>query len=147
MPVEKYAPIYRIALVKERSGVLTETVNSPDVAARIFTDYLGDVDREHFLLMCLNTRNNVIGLNTVSIGSLDSAVVHPREVFKTAVLTNASSVIVCHNHPGGDPSPSPEDRMVTSRLIEAGKILGIDVQDHIILGDTWLSFRERGLCH
>ena len=83
---------------------------------------------------------------TVSIGDLSSSIVHPREVFLEAIRHSAASLIVAHNHPSGDPTPSPEDIQVTRRLVEAGDILGIDVLDHIILGDNrWISLKERGL--
>jgi DNA repair protein RadC len=83
----------------------------------------------------------------VSVGDLSSALVHPREVFKPAILSNAASVILAHNHPSGDPQPSPEDCAVTRRLQEAGQILGIEVLDHVIIGDAsrWASLREKGL--
>lgn len=85
--------------------------------------------------MMLDTRNSVIGLNTVTIGILDSSLVHPREVFKPAILSNAASIVLAHNHPSGDPMPSQEDRRATERIVQAGKILGIEVLDHIIIGD------------
>ncbi len=94
--------------------------------------------------MTLNTKNNITGINVVSIGSLNSSLVHPREVFKAAILGNAAAIILAHNHPSGDPSPSPEDLEITRRLVEAGKILGIEVLDHVIIGDRWESLKERG---
>jgi DNA repair protein RadC len=95
----------------------------------------------------LDTKNRVIGLNLVSIGILDSTLVSPREVFKPALLANAASVIIAHNHPSGDPAPSPEDRRVTQTLSEAGKLLGVDVLDHVILGEgeTFRSLKQLGV--
>jgi DNA repair protein RadC len=92
-------------------------------------------DREHFKCLYLNRKNQVISLETISIGGLANALVHPREVFKPAVKRSAAAVILIHNHPSGDPTPSKEDINITKRLIESGKLLGIEVLDHIIIGD------------
>ncbi|MDD5244111.1 MAG: JAB domain-containing protein, partial [Syntrophorhabdaceae bacterium] len=97
-------------------------------------------------LILLNTRNKIIGLSTVSIGTLNASLVHPREVFKDAIRHSASSVVIAHNHPSGDPEPSEEDLKITRRLVESGKILGIEVLDHIIIGkDTFVSLKTKGL--
>ena len=94
----------------------------------------------------MNARNQVLGINTVSIGSLTASIVPPREVFKAEILMNAANIILALNHPSGDPSPSKEDIEITRRLTKAGEILGIQVLDHLILTDTdFLSFKERGL--
>src|SRR5205085_7409354 len=109
-------------------------------------EYLADTDREHFVILMLDQKNQVIGINTVSIGSLTASIVHPRECFKPAILSNAASIICGHNHPSGDPQPSREDRALTTRLVEAGRLLGIQVLDHIIVGrDTYMSFADEGL--
>ncbi|HQD76774.1 MAG TPA: JAB domain-containing protein, partial [Bacillota bacterium] len=93
-----------------------------------------------------NTRNQVIGVDRVSVGTLNSSAVHPRELFRNAIKRSAASIILVHNHPSGDPTPSREDVEVTGRLIDAGKIIGIDVLDHIIIGDNrFTSFKARGL--
>jgi DNA repair protein RadC len=142
-------PVYRIQLVREgeQSLLSRPRIASPEDAARVFETYLADRDREVFAVLLLDIRCRYIGLNTVSIGTLNSALVHPREVFKVALLTNAASVIVAHNHPSGDAEPSPEDRMVTQRLVEAGKVLGIDVADHLVIGERgrFFSLKSRGL--
>jgi DNA repair protein RadC len=105
------------------------------MASALLQTYLaGDADREHFVVVLLDRKNQVIGMNTVSIGSLTASIVHPRETFKAAILSNAAAIICGHNHPSGDPQPSQEDRVLTARLVEAGKLLGISVLDHIILG-------------
>ncbi len=102
--------------------------------------------KEHLKSLLLDTKNRVLAIRTVSIGDLSSSIVHPREVFKDAVIASAASVIVAHNHPSGDPTPSAEDVAVTKRLIQAGEIMGIDLLDHIVLGDgTFVSLKERGL--
>jgi len=102
-------------------------------------------DRETFYLLSLNTKNGIIAIRTISIGSLNSNVVHPREVFKAAILDSASSVIVAHNHPSGDASPSKEDLAITKNLVETGKIIGITLTDHVIIGDgRHYSMKESG---
>jgi DNA repair protein RadC len=124
--------IYRVTLVRESSVPLpTVKLRSSTDAAEIARQYLKHTDREHFVTLFLNRKNTVIGINTVSIGSLTASVVHPREVFKPAILANAAAIICAHNHPSGDPQPSQEDRVLTKRLVEAGKLLGIEVLDHV----------------
>lgn len=104
------------------------------------------LDREHFRVILLNTKNHVLEIESVSVGSLNSSLVHPRELFKKAILKSAAGVILVHNHPSGDPQPSEEDRLVTLRMAEAGEIIGIEVLDHIVIGDgRYASLRERGL--
>jgi DNA repair protein RadC len=116
-----------------------------DVFNYLQLDLMGE-KREHFISLLLDTKNGVMHRHTVSIGDLSSSIVHPREVFAEAVRRSASSMIVAHNHPSGDPTPSPEDIAVTRRLVEAGEILGIDVLDHIIVGDSkFISLKERGM--
>jgi DNA repair protein RadC len=146
-PKQASIPIYRVVLVKEGKLPTYESrIRSSANAYNVLREYLADTDREVFSVLCLDRKNGVIGLNTVSIGSLTASVVHPREVFKPAILSNASSVILTHNHPSGDPLPSQEDRALTVRLFQAGKLLGIDVLDHIIVGDgRYFSFADEGL--
>jgi DNA repair protein RadC len=101
------------------------------------------LDREHFRVVLLNTKNQVLAVETISVGGLSSSLVHPREVFKRAIQRSAAALILVHNHPSGDPTPSSEDLEVTKRLQEAGKILGIEVLDHIIIGDhQFISLKE-----
>lgn len=103
-------------------------------------------DREHFIVICLDTKNKPIAINIATIGVLDSANIHPREIFKPAILCGASRIIVAHNHPSGESDPSVQDRKVTVQLLEAGKILGLPVLDHIIIGDDcYFSFKDSGL--
>jgi DNA repair protein RadC len=131
-PKRVSVPIYRIVLVKEGKLPTYESrIRSSANAYNVLREYLADTDREVFCVLCLDRKNGVIGLNTVSIGSLSASVVHPREVFKPAILSNSSSVLLCHNHPSGCPLPSQEDRALTVRLVQAGKLLGIEVLDHI----------------
>lgn len=102
--------------------------------------------KEMFLTLHLDGKNRIIAMDVVSIGSLNQSIVHPREVFKTACLSNAAALLLIHQHPTGDPAPSSEDISITRRLKEAGELMGIKVLDHIIVGDgEYLSFVERGL--
>lgn len=126
---------YRLKMVKERKiPYHTDKTANPKVAVEIIRNHIDDSDREMFVAMALDTRNNCIGISTIAVGNLDSAIVHPREVLKFAILANAASLIFAHNHPSGDPSPSDDDYKLTTRLIQAADIVGIDVLDHIILG-------------
>ncbi|WP_215190104.1 DNA repair protein RadC [Exiguobacterium sp. s6] len=121
-------------------------IQSPDSARQIGSSFIGDDDREVFLVIILNTKNRVIGVHRAHVGSVNSSVVHPREVFKCAILNNASCLIVCHQHPSGDPTPSREDILVSERLHEAGDLIGIPVLDHLILGadESYVSMKQRG---
>ena len=103
--------------------------------------------QECFVVIALNARNCVIEMHLVSLGTVSSTLVHPREVFRPLIQSAASNCILAHNHPSGDPTPSSEDIKITKQLIGAGQIIGIKVLDHIIMGDTALSIREAGLCH
>lgn len=140
-------PHVRVALVRDGSRPSPErTVNRPADAATIARAFLDGYDREAFLLLCLNTKHRVIAAHVVSIGTLDMSPVHPREVFKAAILANAQAIIVSHNHPSGDPTPSTADKDITRALVDAGRLLKIPVLDHVILGDdTFQSLRELGL--
>lgn len=112
-----------------------QQIKSPEDVKNYVMEDMRYYDREHFKCLYLNRKNQVIGLETVSVGGLVSSLVHPREVFKPAVKRSAASVILIHNHPSGDPTPSMEDINITKRLIESGRLLGIEVMDHIIIGD------------
>jgi DNA repair protein RadC len=113
-------------------------ITSPSAAKRFFGEYWRDNpgnDQEQFVVACLDTKNRVQSVIVITIGTLDASLVHPREVFKPAILEGSSSIILSHNHPSGDSTPSREDHKVTERLTEAGKLIGIEVLDHIIHGD------------
>jgi DNA repair protein RadC len=121
-------------------------IRSPQDVSNLLMDRMRFQTKEHFLTLHLDTKNQVIGEDTVSIGSLNASIVHPREIFKPVLKRSAASIICVHNHPSGDPTPSREDIDVTKRIVEAGKLLGIDVLDHIILGDhRFISMKEQGL--
>jgi DNA repair protein RadC len=140
-----YTPVYRVELVRERQQrVNSKLVANSTAAIHVVREFLRGADREVFVVMGLTTKSRLIGISIVSIGSLQSTVVHPREVFKPAILMNAAQIIIAHNHPSGDSRPSQEDAMVTQRLIRAGTIMGIDVIDHLILGEfDGYSMREK----
>jgi len=121
-------------------------LKSPEDVVAVVRSRLKGRKKEHFLVLCLDTRNRLIQCRPVSVGSLDTSVVHPREVFKEAVAASAASVIFAHNHPSGDPEPSKEDIELTGRLVKAGEIIGVDVLDHIIVCDKgYLSLKAREL--
>ena len=121
-------------------------IKSPEDAAELVMEDMRYLDREYFRAMLLNTKNRVLSLETISVGTLSSSAVHPRELFKVAIKKSAAALILIHNHPSGDPTPSREDLEVTKRLEEAGKIIGIDVLDHLIIGDNkFVSLKAKGL--
>lgn len=139
-------PEYKVMLVHDgNTAAEKRTVNQPLDAADIFRAYFTGADREIFAVGLLDRKNNILGVNTVSVGGLHSSIVHPREVYKPAVIIGAASIILAHNHPSGDPTPSREDIEITKRLIEAGRIMGIDILDHIIIGDSYYSMKEKGM--
>jgi DNA repair protein RadC len=120
-------------------------LSGPEDVADMFMREMSGLDREHFRAVLLNTKNRVLGVRTISIGSLNASIVHAREVFKAAVSESAQAIVLVHNHPSGLPEPSSEDIAVTERLAEAGRILGIEVLDHIVLGSHgFVSLKEMG---
>ncbi len=134
---------HRLALFTEEGR---PTIGGPRDVANLLLPDLRYQKKEHLKSLLLDTKNRVLAIRTVSIGDLSSSIVHPREVYKDAVVASAASIIVAHNHPSGDPTPSAEDVAVTKRLIGAGEIMGIDLLDHIVIGDgVFVSLKERGL--
>ena len=125
-----------------------EIIHGPEDAAHYAMPRYRFEQKEHFAVLLLNTKNHVLGMPEVSVGSLSASVVHPREVFRAAIDYAAASMILLHNHPSGDPTPSREDIAVTERLVKAGKIMDIPVLDHVVLGnERFTSFKEQGLIH
>lgn len=121
-------------------------IKSPSDCAYLLMETMRYLKKEHFKIVLLTTKNQVISVEEISVGSLNSSIVHPREVFNSAIKKNSAAIILTHNHPSGDPTPSKEDINITNRLIEGGKILGIDVLDHIIIGDgRYISLKEENL--
>jgi DNA repair protein RadC len=124
----------------------TVTIRSPKDVAALLMEEMRYLQKEHFVCLFLNTKNHVIGQETLSMGSLNASIVHPREVFRAAIKRSSASIVCAHNHPSGDPTPSQEDIQITERLIQAGEIVGIDVLDHIVIGDQkFVSLKELGL--
>ena len=120
-------------------------ISSPADVDRLLRGRIANLDRENFVVVLLNTKNEVIGTPLVSVGTLSASLVHPREVFKPAIRASAASVVLAHNHPSGKVEPSLEDREVTRRLGESAEILGIEVLDHVIVGDGYYSMKEHGM--
>jgi DNA repair protein RadC len=114
---------------------LGRTLSGPLESAEVLVTLLQNEPAEVFAILCLTTKHQLIAYHEVSRGQLDATIVHPREVFKAAILANAAAIILAHNHPSGDPTPSSDDLLLTRRLISAGDLLGIAVLDHIVVGD------------
>ena len=146
-PRNEYAvPRYRVTLVRDNRAVPPSSpVTTSVAAAAILRPLFDGLDREQFLVCGLDAKHCIIGVNIVSIGSLTLAIVHPREVFKPLILMSAGAWICAHNHPSGDPTPSQEDRVLTSRLRQGAELLGITLLDHLILTDArCYSFADQG---
>ncbi|MDF2703749.1 MAG: radc: repair protein RadC, partial [Rubrobacteraceae bacterium] len=120
-------------------------ISSPADVDGLLRGRIANLDRENFVAVLLNTKNEVIGFPTISVGTLSASLVHPREVFKPAIRASAASVVLAHNHPSGRVEPSREDHEVTERLAGAAEIIGIEVLDHVILGDGYFSMKEHGM--
>lgn len=139
---------YSVELVRDSSKVydVERAITSPEAVHSVVEAVLGlsKKTQEHFVVLSLNTKNVVIGVHTLHIGTVNASIVHPRDVFQRAILNNATSIIICHNHPSGDLTPSQEDIDVTKRIQASGDLLGIEMLDHIIIGDGFLSLKEGG---
>lgn len=146
----KYAievPFVKVCVSRDPSSVLRAAELIKDSASlhRLVSPFFEGADREHMLLLCLDAKYQPVAAHVVSTGSLTLCIVHPREVFKAAVLSNAAAIVLAHNHPSGDPTPSPEDRELTGRLQECGDLMGIRLLDHLVVGDgTYVSFADQG---
>lgn len=138
----------RYSVKKDSDGqpvIVGRSLTSPRDSAAALMSLLQEEPGEVFAIICLSTKHRVIAYHEVSRGTLDSTLAHPREVFKAALLANAAAIIVCHNHPSGDPTPTIDDADVTRRLASTGEVIGISVLDHIIVGDgRYYSFKEAG---
>jgi DNA repair protein RadC len=150
MPSKRYRlKLATWMVVREHDAPSPRILNHPDHVALLARELVAscDDDREHFWVVLLNTKHHYLMHHEVSVGTLSASLVHPREVFGPAVREGAATILCLHNHPSGEPNPSPEDRELTTRLKECGKILGIEVLDHVIVGNgtgRWMSFRDRG---
>ncbi|MGG3208890.1 DNA repair protein RadC [Geobacillus stearothermophilus] len=142
----KRVNIVSLKLVRESSVLYKEhQIKSPEDAYKLLKPFLVEADREKFVVVCLDTKNQPTAISVCHVGSLNASIVHPREVMKPAILSNSASIIVAHNHPSGHCEPSREDIEVTKRLEEAGRIVGIDVLDHLIVcPERYLSLKEKG---
>ena len=143
----QYILIYRVQLVREGSAKTSDkAIDNQDKAAEIIKNYIGDNDRENFVVAMLDSKNKVIGINTVSVGSVNASIVHPREVLKPAILANAAGIIIGHNHPSGVTTPSCEDLEVTKRINQACDIIGITLLDHIVVSfEDYFSLKQEGM--
>lgn len=142
----KRVNVVSVKLVKETSLLYKKrSIRSPEDGYDLVKSFLEDKDRENFIVVALDTKNQPVSINVCHIGSLNSSLVSPREIMKTAILSSAASIIVAHNHPSGDTQESREDIEVTKRLSEAGKLMGIELLDHLIIGDgKYTSLKEKG---
>jgi len=142
-------PRLKISVIRDRSEL--SDVRKISDSGQMFTflrEYYKGHDREEMLAIILDSKNTITGIHTISIGTLTMSIVHPRETFKAAILMSAAAIILAHNHPSGDPTPSAEDRALTDRLVKAGNLLGIRVIDHVIVGDNrYVSFADQGWLH
>lgn len=141
--------IYRTTLVKERGiNYASSQISDTESLYKLLCDvcHMDRLPEEHCYLICLTSKAKVAGIHELSVGDLSSSIVHPRSVYQRAILNNSYAIIVAHNHPSGDPTPSPDDIRTTQRLEEAGEILGIKLLDHIIVGDgAYTSLRAEGI--
>ncbi len=151
-------PVVRVELVRDAAPDGAPAVCDMAVkAVELVRAHLGRASKEHFVAILLDARSQVLGITTISIGTLSASLVHPREVFQPAILANAAALVVAHNHPSGDPAPSAEDRDATRRLLRSGELLGIPLLDHVIVGrpprdsaaevsgSSYFSFKEAGI--
>ena len=144
----RFIPRFDVRLVRDGRVATLEPVviRHPSDTLPILEAELSELAYERFVALALNTKNHLTAVLPVSSGSLNASIVHPRELFQRAILANAASIIVCHNHPSGDPTPSPEDIALTRKLVEAGQLVDIPILDHVILGyGKYSSFKEMGL--
>lgn len=136
----------RIALVRDAEVVYSEPLRTSAEAYRLLHEEAATWDREHFLVVALDGKNRMLGVHTVSVGTLTASLVHPREVMKSLILANAAAFIVVHNHPSGDPTPSAEDLAITTRLKECAELFGMRLLDHVIIGHgRYCSMCDEGL--
>lgn len=136
MPAVTRLPVIRVQAVRERGAIYPANLDGPARLAAAARALIGDEDRECFVVLHLTHKNAIVSAEIIGRGTLCATLVHPREVFKGAILANAGAIALAHNHPSGDPTPSPEDRELTRNLIEAGNILGIQVVDHVVIAES-----------
>lgn len=143
--VEKYIPLVRLSMIKEKKVPYTAgVINNPEKTVEIAKHVLNSADREHLLVISIDSKCSPLAIEIVSIGTVNATMAEPREIFKHAILASAAGIILAHNHPSGDCTPSEEDAVITKRVNEAGKLLGIPLKDHVIIGDGYFSYYEDG---
>ena len=144
--MENELEVVNIRLVREPSLYSEQILDSPQAVVELMAKELSQYDREVFCILNMKNNGQVINMNLVSVGTINASLVIPREVFKSSILANASAIIGLHNHPSGNPEPSREDILVTQRIHDAGEMIGIELLDHIIIGDNrYVSLREEGV--
>lgn len=131
----KRVQVVKIEMKKEKTLMVESTLNSPLIVAKLVKEFIGDVDRETFVIIALDSKNKINAINMASIGTVNATIVEPREIFKFAILSNAVGIIIAHNHPSGDTKPSKQDIQTTERIVKAAEIMRIPLIDHIIVGD------------
>ena len=139
----------RVVLEKEvtkNCPDLSYVIRSPEDVVTVGKEFMRihEEPEEYMYMICMNTKNKIVGVFEISHGTVNASLVTPREVFQKALLANAVSIILMHNHPSGDSTPSQQDIEITKRLVEAGKIVGVDVLDHIVVGDNYVSLKGKG---
>ncbi|RAW15541.1 DNA repair protein RadC [Paenibacillus taichungensis] len=139
--------VISLRVVRERTlPYQTNSIQKPQDAFELAKAFIGEEDREHCILICLDTKNKVTAIQTIAIGSLNAAIVHPREVFKAAILSNSASILFCHNHPSGDVTASSEDLEISQRIKKAGELIGIELLDSVIVSSSnYYSMKEHEL--
>ena len=136
---------YQVDFQSERPAERPQ-INCPEDVHRLLAPEMSALAQEQLRVLLLNTRNQVMGQRVIYIGNVNSSVVRPAEVFRAAIVDSAPSIIIVHNHPSSDPTPSPEDVSITRDLVAGGKLLGIDLLDHVVIGgDRWVSLKDRKL--
>ncbi|MDC4242860.1 DNA repair protein RadC (plasmid) [Clostridium tertium] len=143
----KKIDVVKVYVKKEQSlQIEKDIIKKPEQVFEVVKNFLGEVDREHLIVIVLDVKNKINSISVASVGTLNSSIVHPREVFKTAILANGASIILAHNHPSGDTSPSKDDINITTRIKECGVLMGIELLDHVILGDEkFISLKNEGI--
>ena len=139
--------VVSLCLIKEKElQYCIGKMSNPEKVFKFLNDQIGNKSQEHFVVLSLDSKGNVNSFNTTHIGTINSTLIHPREIFKVAIISNASAIILAHNHPSGDATPSEKDIKVTKSLVKASKHLDIEILDHIIVGDNkYFSFKEKGI--
>ena len=143
---KRYVPFVKLKMVKEREVPYALTdIGGPEKVAALAHEILKGADREYVLVLSLDTSGKLAAIEVAAIGALDKAIIEPREIFKHAILSNASGIVMVHSHPSGRCTPSREDIEITKRLEEAGRLLGVPLCDHVIVGDGYFSFKEEDM--